>query len=467
MRDFQETDQPGSNRTEQYAGIILETDKDPYSPEVLRKVLDLARSEEGTERANRGFYGHIPLVEMIGATERIRTAATPEDRYKILAEECSTGELWYDVVLGRTNDQSLFALGEDIGNWKNIMGSKVGERRWRRGLDIGSGTGNSLLEIKKHAEDFVGLDRLLFLLQVASLRPGLSGTKLVAGDALNLPFANEKFDLVMSNGLTYYLPTKELTKFAREVARVVEPGGSYFEAFPLKEKTEVVPKVEGEFLRSGKAVLACLMDRMLTHKDENAEGESWSFSSFKFAFKKSGFYCKETLHKDKGVVVLEFRKQSPPRFEHLRKMYLLGDVHTLRMTQEAENLIYGEAYVSSITEAIKSDKFSQSAELLKTLCYYGKLGQDQEVIEMNSLREYMQIFVFPIVDLAINDSVGKEIKTEAIKIIEGNFRRRLSGERHLRPEEVRMMKSLRKDFEDKPGCEGILDNINKVVSSAF
>ena len=158
-------------RSSEYSELVSAIDKDPYSLEVWEEVLNLAKNEEGTERAQMGFYGHVPLGEMIKTTEELRGAQSLGDKYRILAKECSTGELWYDIILGRANDQSLNVLGEEIGNWKNIIGEKVRERKWRRGLDIGSGPGNTLREIKKHTESFVGLDRLKFLLQVARSHP--------------------------------------------------------------------------------------------------------------------------------------------------------------------------------------------------------------------------------------------------------------------------------------------------------
>ena len=49
--------------------------------------------------------------------------------------------------------------------------------------------------------------------------------KLVSGDCYHLPFQNHTFDIAFGNGILHHLPN--LPAVAREVARVVRPGGLY------------------------------------------------------------------------------------------------------------------------------------------------------------------------------------------------------------------------------------------------
>ena len=155
----------------------------------------------------------------------------------------------------------------------------MGSRTWSRGLDIGTGTGNSLATINHRVDSSVGLDQFSFLLQTAHARPDIGASQLVTANATQLPFKPGSFDLVISNGLTYYLPPEEIPQFARQAFQVLQPGGSYFEAFPLKEASDILPKTEAEFLTSAKAVLACLMDRLLTHQPESDQ-KTWSLMDY-------------------------------------------------------------------------------------------------------------------------------------------------------------------------------------------
>lgn len=453
----------------EYSELISEIDKDPFSSKVWDRVLNLAKREEGTEKAQVGFYGHVPLGEMIKTARRLRETESLDGKYRILAEKSSTGELWYDIILGRTNDQPLTVLGEHIG-----------KKRWEKGLDIGSGPGNSLREIKKHAESFVGLDRLKFLLQVARSHPELSKAQVVTAEALNLPFANKKFNLVISNGLTYYLLKEDLPKFVDEVARVTEPGGSYFEAFTYKDKEEILPFVEREFLKSGKSVLACLMDRLITHREGEAEEGPSHFSILKSGFEERGFSCIPTSHRDEGVLVLEFKKrhlESKP-IENLRKLYLMGESKS--SFRIVCRLIYGqETRESSLSgryskrAIIEESLLPPKAELIKVLEAVGRVAAEQRLIDQNSGQEYIGVFIEPIVDLAISDLVDPEVRETAARTLSKNLERLYEGKirKHTlaawNREGVGMvLKKVRELVKDRPGCEEAISQIDTIISES-
>ena len=412
-----------------------------------------------------GFYGHVPLGEMIKTAERIRGTKTLEGKYRILAEKCSTGELWYDVILGRTNDQPLAVLGEHIG-----------KKRWEKGLDIGSGPGNSLREIKKHAESFVGLDRLEFLLEAARSHPELSKAQVVRAEALNLPFADEKFDLVMSNGLTYYLTKEDLPKFVDEVARVLEPGGSYFEAFTYKDKEEILPFVEREFLKSGKSVLACLMDRLITHRAEEAKEALSHYSILKSAFEEQGFSCIPTSYKDRGVLILEFKKKYPEPAEKLRRLCLMGE--TELAYKIVDRLVYGQ----ETREASQSGRYSRAGviehgllpsrdELIKNLELVKRVSDDQRVIEKNSGQEYFSVFVEPIVPLVTSKDVDTKVKRVALDLLfrslkglyEGKIRKQTLYSLDRRGLSSALYR-LQKKLEGEPECQQVISQTERIIS---
>jgi len=454
-----------------YRELILAIDRNPRNPEVWEEALKLARDEEGTGRSSVGFYGHVPLEEMIAVAERLREAGTSEEKYKILAGSSSTGELWYDIVLGHTNDQSLKVMDEEIGYWKNRGGERVGKRKWKRGLDIGSGTGNSLAEIKKHAEKVVGVDRLGFLLKAARLRPELSEpseTSAVVAEALNLPFSGEKFDLAITNGLTLYLSDEQLKRFIKEVGRILEPGGSYFEAFILKDKGAVLPYVEREFLESGKGVLACLMDRMITHREEETPGQPSAFSLTKSSFEAQGFSSRIGLHKDKGVAVLEFKKRFPREIEGIKKNYLSGEIvawtHYL-----AHDLLYLPQ--KTIQDTMEPPKLRTPEEVIKVLDYFGKLADDQEIIEAGSWGPYYSVFMKPLLEISINGEVGREVQNKARELLSANldriYQRKVKSfnVNHISTKTfLRRLGEIRSQVQDKPGFEDITAQIETISS---
>ncbi len=449
-----------------YSEIISAIDENPYDPKVWERVLSLARDEEGTDRAREGFYGHIPLDEMIKTAERLKGTANLDDKYRILAEKCSTGELWYDIILGHTNDQNLVVLGEEIGNWRNLYGRKTMERKWDNGLDIGSGTGNSLLEIKKHAGKFIGVEKLEFLSEAARSNPELSEAKIVTADALNLPFPDEEFDLVMSNGLTSYLPKKELPKFVKEVARVVEPGGSYFEPFIIKRKEEVLPLVEKEFLKNGKGVLVCLMDRMITNKGgEETVTEESHFSILKSAFEKNGFSYKLLPHQNKGIAVAEFKKRLPPDFEDLKSLYVSSGAFL--SYGQMINLLFNDSnfHKNELKEIIEEGKLPSSEKIIPSLKFFKKLAADQWVIMSNSYGHYNTVFIRPLAEISIDESVEPAVRQKAQEVLVANLERFYQDTPDREGKEFyHYLGKLREQIENKTGCEKIISQIDTIIA---
>lgn len=112
------------------------------------------------------------------------------------------------------------------------------DRRWRRiavqmceprggaALDIATGTGELALEmIRQGAREVVGLDFCGPMLEAAARKTAALGpaARLVVGDALALPFADESFDRVINGFLLRNVA--DLPGALREMARVLMPGG--------------------------------------------------------------------------------------------------------------------------------------------------------------------------------------------------------------------------------------------------
>ena len=100
-------------------------------------------------------------------------------------------------------------------------------------LDVGAGTGFSAEGIVEHVEPAAVtlLDQSPAQLCRAARKPGLSGCRLVLGDAERLPFEAEAFDRYVSCGSIEYWPEPE--RALAEAYRVLRPGGVALVVGPL------------------------------------------------------------------------------------------------------------------------------------------------------------------------------------------------------------------------------------------
>ncbi|HUF59477.1 MAG TPA: methyltransferase domain-containing protein [Actinomycetota bacterium] len=90
-----------------------------------------------------------------------------------------------------------------------------------RVLDVGTGTGAAADEVVRTGAKVVGIDRSLGMLAVAHReRPSLP---IVAAEALDLPFRNRTFDVVLGNFVFAQFAKVETALF--DITRVLTPGG--------------------------------------------------------------------------------------------------------------------------------------------------------------------------------------------------------------------------------------------------
>ena len=93
-------------------------------------------------------------------------------------------------------------------------------------LDVATGTGNAALHAARAGARVTGIDLTPELLDVARGRAGEAGLEIAfeEGDAGDLPYADERFDRVISVFGAMFAPDQVAT--AAELARVVKPGGT-------------------------------------------------------------------------------------------------------------------------------------------------------------------------------------------------------------------------------------------------
>ncbi len=128
----------------------------------------------------------------------------------------------FDQVADRYDlTNAVLSLGQDRG-WRRAVAQALHLQPGERVLDLAAGTATSSAALARTGADIVGCDFSLGMLQVAS-RARHEGVELVAGDALQLPFADAAFDAVtISFGLRN---TSDVDRALRELLRVTRPGG--------------------------------------------------------------------------------------------------------------------------------------------------------------------------------------------------------------------------------------------------
>ena len=128
----------------------------------------------------------------------------------------------FDRVAARydlAND--VLSLGQDRG-WRRRTVEAVDPQPGQRILDLAAGTGTSSEPFDRAGATVVPTDLSLGMLQVGKRRRPALG--FVAGDALQLPYADAAFDAVT---LSFGLRNVEDTAAAlRELHRVTRPGGT-------------------------------------------------------------------------------------------------------------------------------------------------------------------------------------------------------------------------------------------------
>jgi ubiquinone/menaquinone biosynthesis C-methylase UbiE len=94
-------------------------------------------------------------------------------------------------------------------------------------LDVGCGAGVELVFLAQHGFKAIGIDVAPRALAMTAARAKEAGVEveLLEGSVTALPLGGDSVDLVNDRGLLQHLSEAERAKYAREMARVLKPGG--------------------------------------------------------------------------------------------------------------------------------------------------------------------------------------------------------------------------------------------------
>jgi SAM-dependent methyltransferase len=137
-----------------------------------------------------------------------------------------------DLVAVKARQQETWASGDYavIGTTLQIVGESLCEAAELEAgsnvIDVACGNGNATLAAARRGCRVTGVDYVPSLLERARQRATAEGLAVtcIQGDAEALPFADATFDVALSTfGIMF---TADQERAAREIARVVRPGGT-------------------------------------------------------------------------------------------------------------------------------------------------------------------------------------------------------------------------------------------------
>lgn len=114
------------------------------------------------------------------------------------------------------------------GNDLQILTEWTKQEQADKALDIATGGGHCALAVASSVREVTTLDMTPEMLREAEAfltGKGCTNIQYVQGDAENLPFGNEEFDLVVCRIAAHHFPDAE--RFIKEAVRVLKSGGSF------------------------------------------------------------------------------------------------------------------------------------------------------------------------------------------------------------------------------------------------
>ena len=139
--------------------------------------------------------------------------------------------LYEDVDEALTRDALLKGIDdlEDMFRWRGHMAAvemPLGELAGKRVLEVGSGAGGHSALFARHGAEMTSLDITFERARSTDAKfrlMGAGGSIAMQSDAESLPFKDDTFDIVYSNGVLHH--TEDTGRGLDEAFRVLRPGG--------------------------------------------------------------------------------------------------------------------------------------------------------------------------------------------------------------------------------------------------
>ena len=146
---------------------------------------------------------------------RAQWSADPAGAVYGRAYEFGTREFFDEVKRHRYQDYAPWM--PEVMGFKEFAGARL--------LEVGCGMGTDLLQFARAGASVTGVDLTPRSIQISQQHFAVYGASgdFAISDAEHLPFANESFDVVYSNGVLHHTP--DTAGAVREVHRVLRPNG--------------------------------------------------------------------------------------------------------------------------------------------------------------------------------------------------------------------------------------------------
>jgi demethylmenaquinone methyltransferase/2-methoxy-6-polyprenyl-1,4-benzoquinol methylase len=157
----------------------------------------------------------------------------------------------------------LMTFGQDM-RWRRTVVEKAAIPQGGSILDLGTGTGDIALTIRDARPDarVTAADFTYEMMRVGRERPGGGGLPWNASDALNLPYADESFDAIVSGFLMRNV--SDLPRALEEQRRVLKPGGRIV----ILDTTRPPQNILTPFIRFHLNVIIPSLGKLITGESE-------------------------------------------------------------------------------------------------------------------------------------------------------------------------------------------------------
>ena len=119
----------------------------------------------------------------------------------------------YDTIAKSYNE----LYGEEQLNKWRIIEDNLDFSNYPKALDVGCGTGLITTKLAERVHEVIGIDKSIEMIKLAEPRPNIT---YLTADALNLPFEDKSFDLVISVTVMQDVGKDNWDKFLKEIYRI-------------------------------------------------------------------------------------------------------------------------------------------------------------------------------------------------------------------------------------------------------
>jgi demethylmenaquinone methyltransferase / 2-methoxy-6-polyprenyl-1,4-benzoquinol methylase len=142
-------------------------------------------------------------------------------RADLTKEPHAVAAMFDNVAEGYDRTNAVATMGLEKLHWRPETFKEIAPRKGMKILDLAAGTGASSIKLREAGAEVVSCDFSVGMLRVGKRRyPELD---LIAGDALELPFTDDTFDVVTISWALRNV--NDVSVALREMLRVTRPGG--------------------------------------------------------------------------------------------------------------------------------------------------------------------------------------------------------------------------------------------------